>query len=204
MNDPLSETTPRRSPVQAWLLISVFFLPLLAAFLLHYVGDGWRPAGSTNHGDLVQPVRSLPRVELHTAEGAKLDTQSLQGKWNVVYIGDGRCDALCREALVLTRQTRFALNDDMSRVQRVFLATGNCCDRPYLDAQHTDLITARIDDAAGQQFLSAFPDGAASGQQGRIYVIDPLGNLMMSYAPQAPRKGLLEDLRKLLKLSHIG
>jgi hypothetical protein len=34
--------------------------------------------------------------------------------------------------------------------------------------------------------------------------VDPLGNLMMSYSPQAPRKGLLEDLKKLLKLSHIG
>jgi hypothetical protein len=39
---------------------------------------------------------------------------------------------------------------------------------------------------------------------GRIYIVDPLGNLMMSYAPDAPQKALLEDLKKLLKLSHIG
>jgi cytochrome oxidase Cu insertion factor (SCO1/SenC/PrrC family) len=37
-----------------------------------------------------------------------------------------------------------------------------------------------------------------------FYIIDPLGNLMMSYSRAAPPQGLLEDLRKLLKLSRIG
>jgi len=39
---------------------------------------------------------------------------------------------------------------------------------------------------------------------GRIYLIDPLGNLMMSYSPRSEPKGILSDMKKLLKLSHIG
>ena len=39
---------------------------------------------------------------------------------------------------------------------------------------------------------------------GRLYLVDPLGNLMMSYERGAPVKGLLDDLKKLLNLSHIG
>jgi hypothetical protein len=35
-------------------------------------------------------------------------------------------------------------------------------------------------------------------------VVDPLGNLMMSYDARNDPHGLLEDLRKLLRLSHIG
>jgi len=136
--------------------------------------------------------------------GEALEMQKLHGKWTVVYVGDGACDTRCREALVLTRQTRLALNQDLDRVQRLFLVSGHCCDRTYLQTEHADVLTASVEDAAGQQLLAAFPQGAAAAQQGRIYIIDPLGNLMMSYAPDAPRKGLLEDLKKLLKLSHIG
>ena len=121
----------------------------------------------------------------------------------MLYVGDGRCDGRCRAALVLMRQTRLALNADMTRVQRIFLATGNCCDRAYLEAEHPDLAVALADNDAGAQLLAAFPDRPEADAS--IYVIDPLGNLMMRHAPEPPpAKGLLEDLRRLLKLSHIG
>ena len=201
----VTDKAARNSRLKAWVLVAAFFAPLLLAFLLYYGGShfgtgAWRPAGSTNRGDLIHPARPLPAFELTTTNGAKLDTQTLQGKWNVIYVGDGTCDERCREALVLMRQTRLALNDDMTRVQRLFLATANCCDQAYLDTEHAGLITAAAATPAAQQLLATFP-GAG---QGRIYIVDPLGNLMMSYGPDAPQKGLLEDLKKLLKLSHVG
>jgi hypothetical protein len=49
------------------------------------------------------------------------------------------------------------------------------------------------------------PDNASAGANAEhIYLIDPLGNLMMSYAPDAKPKGMLEDMKRLLRLSHIG
>lgn len=166
----------RQSRAQIWIVLGVFFVPLALAFLMYY-GGSWRPTGSTAHGELISPPRPLAGDLWHD-------------KWTLVYVGDGRCDGQCRAALVLMRQTRLALNADMSRVQRVFLATGNCCDRAYLDEQHPGLIVALADNEA---------------DAGYIYIVDPLGNLMMRHAPEAPpAKGLLEDLRRLLKLSHIG
>jgi len=177
------------SRAQIWIVLGVFFVPLVLAFLMYY-GGGWRPAGSTNHGELISPPRPLSGDIWH-------------GKWTLVYVGDGRCDGQCRAALVLMRQTRLALNADMSRVQRVFLATANCCERAYLDEQHPGLIVAPADNEAGASLLATIPDTPAV--DGYIYIVDPLGNLMMRHAPAAPpAKGLLEDLRKLLKLSHIG
>lgn len=195
MNTP--EPT-RRSRNQLFLLIAVFFAPLAVAFALYY--GAWRPMGATNHGELISPPRPLPTAALVAADGAALDEDFLLGRWSLVYIGEGACDARCREALTLMRQTRLALGDDMPRVQRVLLATGNCCDASYLAAEHTGLVVGRTDSQAGSAMLEAFPDAAS----GRIYIVDPLGNLMMSYAPAAPPKGLLEDLKKLLKLSRIG
>ena len=197
MNTPVG----RRSRAQVWILLAVFFVPLALAFLLYYGSGGWRPSGSTNHGELISPPRPLPGVTLPTPGGPPLAPETWHGKWTLLYVGDGRCDGRCRAALVLMRQTRLALNADMTRVQRIFLATGNCCDRAYLDAEHPDLAIALADNDAGAQLLAAFPDTTDNF----IYVIDPLGNLMMRHVPEPPpAKGLLEDLRRLLKLSHIG
>ena len=194
----------RRSRAQVWIVVALFFAPLALAFLLYYGGSGWRPPGSTNHGELISPPRPMPSVALPTPGGAPMAAETWHGKWTLLYVGDGRCDGRCRAALVLMRQTRLALNKDMTRVQRIFLATGNCCDRAYLDAEHPGLTLALADNDAGATLLAAFPD-AGPATDGSIYVVDPLGNLMMRHQPEPPpAEGLLEDLRKLLKLSHIG
>ena len=39
---------------------------------------------------------------------------------------------------------------------------------------------------------------------GTIFIVDPLGNLMMRYDVRQDPKGLREDLKNLLELSHIG
>ena len=192
---------------QVYILIGVFFAPLILAFILYY-GLGVRPPGSTNKGDLIHPAVPLPEVTLPSGSTGVGDQQLpanfLRGKWSMVFIGDGACDNRCREALTLMRQTRIALNDNMTRVQRVFLITGNCCDSNYLDQEHRGLLLARIDTPEGRTLLETFPDGAGAVSHGRIYLVDPLGNLMMKYEPNAPQKALLDDMKQLLKLSHIG
>jgi cytochrome oxidase Cu insertion factor (SCO1/SenC/PrrC family) len=205
MNRPVdpSPSRPTASRKQIWILIGAFVAPLALAFLLYY-GVGVRPSGTTNKGDLIQPAVPLPEVELPGASDQKLAADALRGKWSMVFIGDGACDPRCREALTLMRQTRLALGDKMERVQRVFLITGNCCDQAYLEAEHGGLLLGRIDNSAGKTLLETFPDAAQAAGLGRIYLVDPLGNLMMKYDADAPQKGLLEDLKKLLKLSHIG
>lgn len=204
MNRPAEAASPpARSRKQIWILIGAFFAPLALAFLLYY-GLDIRPHGSTNKGDLIHPPVTLPEVELPGTANQTFAAGALRGKWSMVYIGEGACDERCREALTLMRQTRLALGDDMSRVQRVFLVSGNCCDEAYLNAEHDGLLLGRIDNPSGQTLLETFPDAARAISLGRIYLVDPLGNLMMKYEPDAPQKGLLEDLKKLLKLSHIG
>jgi cytochrome oxidase Cu insertion factor (SCO1/SenC/PrrC family) len=208
MNAPIDTTGdpaghPLRSRKQVWILIGVFFAPLVLAFVLYY-GLDVRPAGSTNKGDLINPAVTLPEVTLPGFGDQKLPANILRGKWTMVFIGDGACDNRCRDALTLMRQTRLALNDDITRVQRLFLVSGNCCDSNYLDQEQRGLLLGRIDTPEGKTLLETFPDGAQAPSHGRIYLVDPLGNLMMKYEPDAPQKALLEDLKKLLKLSHIG
>ena len=205
MNAP-DPNAVRRGRRQLLLLAALFFVPLAVAFWMYYGPTGWRPSGDASKGDLIDPARPLAALALTTPDGTQTSPDFLRGKWSMVYVGDGLCDDRCRKALYLTRQSRIALNKDMDRVQRVFLVTGRCCDRGFLAQEHPDLVVARVDDDASAALLEPFPTygGVPLADGGRIFIVDPLGNLLMSYAPTAPDKALLTDMKKLLRLSHIG
>jgi hypothetical protein len=125
-------------------------------------------------------------------------------KWSLVYIGDGRCDEACRNALYVMRQTRLSLNNEMSRVERVFLATTLCCSQDFFAHEHPGMLVFDVtnaSDAAARSLLSTFP---VDERERTLFIVDPLGNLMMRYDVRQNPKGLLQDLKKLLSLSHIG
>ncbi|HET9106078.1 MAG TPA: hypothetical protein VFN79_02700 [Steroidobacteraceae bacterium] len=188
-------------------LAALFLAPLLAAVWLYY-GTGWRPAGHVNHGQLISPPRPLPRLDLPLvrldAGGGELSRSGntlFRGTWTLAYVGDGRCDAACRRTLYVMRQTQLALGTDMTRVSRVFLVTGNCCAKAYLAREHAGITVLDATGAPGKELLGAFPRGRRAYS---LYIVDPLGNLMMRYDVRRDPRGLLIDLRRLLALSDIG
>ncbi len=189
-------------------LAALFILPLVASFWLYY-GTSWRPAGHVNHGELIQPPRPLPRVDLPRVALAGDTARELAGasptlfrsKWTLVYVGDGSCDASCRGTLYVMRQTRLALGTEMTRVARVFLVTADCCAKDYLAREHAGITVLDAAGAPGARLLGAFPAGDRAHS---LFVVDPLGNLMMRYDVRRDPGGLLVDLRRLLQLSQIG
>jgi hypothetical protein len=181
----------------------MFFAPLGLAFYLYYGHGTWRPGGRVNAGDLIEPPRPLPALMLPLWGAGTTDPQFLNGKWTLLYVQQGRCDDECLRHLYDTRQVRLALDREMNRVQRVFIADSDCCDMKELQAAHPDLIAIRAS-AADEPLLALLPSHAGAVYSQRIYLIDPLGNLMMSYAADAKPKGMLEDMKRLLRLSSVG
>ena len=189
-------------------LAALFLLPLALAFFTYY-GTGWRPGAHVNHGQLITPARPLPTVALPALAGTGVATGRTPGpqappfrrRWSLVYVGAGGCDADCREALYVMRQTRLALDNDMTRVERVFLASDACCDPAFLAREHAGLQVLDASGPAARPLLAEFP---AAGREHMLFIVDPLGNLMMSYDARTSPRGLLEDLKKLLALSHVG
>jgi hypothetical protein len=183
-------------------LALLFFAPLGLAFYMYYGHSAWHPGGRVNAGELVEPARPLPALALPRLGSGNTEPNFLKGKWTLLYVVSGPCTEGCRTRLYDTRQVRLALDRDMNRVQRVFIADADCCDAQFLHEQHPDLITIRANTAAAP-LLSLLP-GQGGVSTPRVYVIDPLGNLMMSYAGDAAPKGILEDMKRLLRLSSIG
>lgn len=196
---------------QRRILIGValmFFAPLALSFYLYY-GKHWHPGGRVNAGELIDPARPLPALALPLAAppgdsaAAQTNPQFLKGKWTLLYVQHGRCGDECLRALYDTRQVRLALDREMHRVQRVFIGDGDCCDLQQLLAAHPDLIAIRAG-SADEPLLASLPQQSGSIDPHRVYLIDPLGNLMMFYPADAKPKGMLEDMKRLLRLSSIG
>lgn len=193
------------------VLAALFLAPLVLAFFTYY-GTGWRPSAHVNHGRLFTPAAPLPDVALQridlddrtmagAAAGSSAVSPVFRVHWSLVYVGDGSCGAPCREALYVMRQARLALNTDMTRVERVFLVVGGRCDRDFLAREHGGL---QVLDASAPQALRLIARFPAEGREHTLFVVDPLGNLVMSYDARNDPRGLLQDLQKLLRLSHIG
>ncbi len=186
------------------LLAGLFLVPLALAFFTYY-GSSWRPSRAVNHGVLISTVRALSAVSLPQvlpAPAAAAKTPALfRDQWSLVYVGSGACEADCRQGLFVMRAARLALNNDMTRVAQVFLVTGDCCAREFLAREHPGLRVLDAQGAAAEPLLRAF---GAEDRAHALFVVDPLGNLMMRYDARQNSRGLLEDLQKLLRLSHIG
>lgn len=198
MPAPPQTLTPGR---RAMLLATALLLmPFAVAFGLYWFE--WRPASTGNYGELIQPPRPLPPGGLAEASGAPLPTAGLHGKWLLVLAGDGPCDAACAQQIRLMRQIQVSLNKEMGRLRRVWLSAGAAADPalPELRRQYPDLVVAVPPDGDGGAAWRAALDGATY----RLYVVDPLGNVMMRYAPDADPTRVRKDLERLLKYSWVG
>ena len=175
-------------------------MPLAAAIWL-YFSSGWRPGGGAEHGTLIDPPHALPDTPLVLADGSAAAADALRSGWLLVFVEDAACAERCRAALIEMRQARLALDKDAGRVRRVLLHAGTCCETGF-GSDEPDLLVLAAAGPAGAGLRARFPP-AAGGERG-IYIVDPHGNLMMSYPASGAASGILKDLERLLRLSHIG
>jgi hypothetical protein len=190
-----------RGRIQFLLLALLFIGPLAAAWMLYFGLQGWKPQGSTNHGVLIQPPVALPEARI--ADSGPDDSDGdLHGRWTMLYLDGGDCGEDCLRALDLSARVRLALGRRMVRVQRVYIAEGPGA-LPDLPESQADLMIASGSRPDLAPLLGALPtDLPRDGSE--ILLVDPLGNLMMRFTLDADARGMLEDIRKLLRLSRIG
>jgi hypothetical protein len=173
----------------------IFVLPFTIAATLHLLNV--HPS-SHSYGELVNPPKPLQFSALHDAKGNAIESKQWLKKWSIVTVEAGACAEPCQAQIHLLKQVNIALDKDAKRVQRVLIAP-NTAVFDLLQKQYPDLMIVSGADAATTQFAAQF-----SGATGRVYLVDPLGNLMMSYPADMNPKGMLTDLKKLLKNSWAG
>jgi cytochrome oxidase Cu insertion factor (SCO1/SenC/PrrC family) len=182
------------------LLIALIFLgPLVVAAWLYFAGQGLQPTGRTNAGTLLEPIVSLDEAvgpgRLSAATRGESD-----GHWVIVYVNPARCDEACGQTLYRMRQSRLMLGRDMTRLVRLFLHGEIAPDTVLLETEHEGLIAAR-DAALADALERKRPADLAPGG---LYLIDPLGNLVIYFAAGLAPEDMVGDIEHLFDLSRIG
>jgi len=190
----------RRSRLVLILIALLFAAPVISAWVAWQLAVTGGVGSTTNAGVLVQPARPLTMVPLRDTAGEPLSGDLLGGRWSYVLLAGEGCDKACLESLFVTRQVRISVNKDMQRVRRVLLLRQAPAKLAELRAAHPDLVIALADEPAWRTLADQFTASGAAA----FYLVDPLGNLMMRYPATVPPKGVLMDLRRLLKASQLG
>jgi hypothetical protein len=182
---PDAERTRRLGRIKLLALASFFMLPVAAGYLAY---SWWTPEQGSNYGELLPP---------HALEDATI--AALKGKWVLVQFDSGACDVYCEQKHYYMRQVRRAQGKDQLRVERLWLVTDRAAPRKdLLDAISGTRIEQGVSRRLADQF--AVPGEAVN----HIYVVDPLGNLMMRFPRDPDPRRMIKDLQRLLKASQIG
>jgi hypothetical protein len=194
-----AQNTPRpRGRLKLLLVLLACAAPVLASYFTYYV---IRPEGRVNYADLIEPQRPVLDLPLTTTEGVTETLASVRGKWILVVMGAPSCDASCEQSLYNIRQVRLTTGRERERVLRLWLLTEPGDPPAELLAKHEGLIIGR---AAPEALSERFPAATGSRVEDHIYIIDPLGNLMMRFPARADPSRMKKDLNKLLRASRVG
>ena len=172
-----------------WLVALVCLGPFAVALFIYYgpLGLSWLPQLPGSRELLREPV-PLPQ-EWRGAEVSS-DAEAPHA-WQLIYARMTPCEQQCAHHLGRLLQVQLALGRDQARVQRVVWHTGSL---PQPDDRQ--LAAHALDDAVGRAVVDAL--GAERLGEGRVYVADPRGFVVLSYPPDVEQKELLRDLKRVL------
>ena len=187
-----------------WKMIAVLLVcaaPVIASYFTYYV---IRPEGRRNYGELITPQRPLPVVATTDLNGKPGELALLKNQWLLINVAGAACDAACQQRLYFQRQLRESLGKGKDRLERVWLIPATP-DAASIDTRlRPALAEATVLRVAAGVLAQWLP--AAEGQriEDHLYVVDPLGNLMLRFPANMDAAGAAKakrDLDRLLRAS---
>lgn len=179
MND--AQAKGRRTLI---LIALMFALPIVGAMYM-YFSDTAIPVANTAKGELIDPP-------------VQLSEDTFKKVWTLLVASGNECDQTCLDSLISIRQVRLSLGPKMTRMQTVFLPGDAAAIRPGMTNDFPKLIVVKPDwSQQTRAEMGAFDNG-------QIFLVDPLGNMMLSYPAETDMGDIRKDVAHLLKLSGIG
>lgn len=183
--------------IKLLLLFGALVLPTVLAYL-SYGGLNWRPAAHKNYGDLLPPT-PLRHPAATSMKDALPGFDQTHGKWVLIYVGPSTCAEACRKSLYYMRQARILQDAERHRIELAWVLTDAGSVEPTLPQAIPGLHVWRPADAA---FIRQFPVERVSVSH--LYLVDPLGNLILRFPAPPDAKRMTKDIKLLLKASQIG
>jgi len=201
MSDPLSRSVRNRKRLTLIALMALFLSPVIAAWL-------WTPDTFRNRGELIDPPRPLVNIQMISADGSNVDLATLFGRWTYVFFVEAGCDESCKQLADAIERVRLSQGKNEKRV-RIMVITLNPDSLVSLEEIRLIMpktIVLGISASKKKQLLRQFmlQGGESMSQSGRVFLVDPMGNLMMNYSAKTDPTDLRKDISRLLRASRIG
>ena len=193
----------KRNPYTVWFVVIAFVAPVVLAYVMFFFVE---VKSFVNHGEILNPIVHISSFKLTDEANKIIPKAELTYKWRLIsFVGKG-CDRACENRLYDTRQIHTSLGKDQHRLIRMFIhlePAGEALVK-LIDATHENVIHVNGDVNTIKEVLGINIRDDASITNNEIYIMDPMGNVMMRFTQDQPNKELLFDLKKLLKASQIG
>jgi hypothetical protein len=185
------------------LLAAVCAAPVIASYLVYYV---FKPAGgTTSYGALIEPQRPIPAdLVVRDESGHPMRLDALKGKWLMVSVDTSACGEACVKKLYFMRQVRATQGAERDRVINVWLRTDDGAMPDAVMQAYPDTRKLIAPPAVLSAWLPLDAKVPGDSRADHIYLVDPNGNLMMSFPRDPDPSRIKKDLTKLLKWSGIG
>jgi hypothetical protein len=200
-NHSLSDQEMQRKGRKVLLLMLIFFVvPIIVVIMMYRLN--WTPSG-LSIGQLVTPARLLNSPDGIQDHASKILKPTFwKEKWSIVYVA-AECEKTCQAKLRNMRQLHVSLYKDIDRAQRVLITTTQ--NVSTIKSDFPDLIIINQPVVNVTKFSLQFDIDHENALMGnRLYLVDPLGHLMMSYPPKVPLGDVRKDVSRLLRYSWAG
>lgn len=196
MTDNPTRSRPR-GQLKLLAISAVVFGPILVAGLMAHFQVGI-PQDHSNKSDLVEPTIQVDDWQLTAAP------VGYGASWRLLVTSPDDCAEACQQLVHEARQINVAVGREADRVEHM-LATGSALStsqQQQLEKRFPRLQQAELSPSAYSNSLQPLP---AAWQQGpQLWLVDPLGRVVLHQNASEPGKYLLDDLKRLLKLSKVG
>jgi len=199
-NSTVKNATSKKSPFALWMLMLTFAVPIVAAYTYFFFGDR---DSTSNHGDFIVPVIDIEALRLQDKENNTIPREGLTHKWRMIYIVGKNCNDSCNKGLYHMRQLNIALGKNQGRFQHMMIHT-DAMDNDFEQLVKTEHQAALHSYASMEALIKIFPSIETGIPPDSIYIMDPIGNIMMRFNSEISPKFILKDLNRLLKISQIG
>lgn len=204
-----NKTQQQRGRWKLLMVLAVCAAPMIFSYFAYYVV---KPSARNNFGALIDPrAHPIPALKATTLDAQPASLDAFKGKWIMLKVGPSACAKDCMDQMFAIQQLRSMQGKEMERIERVWLITDGAPLETMLIRQLDGVHMLRAPGAVVASWLPVEQGGKAVDS---IFLIDPLGNLMMRFPPVPAGAAeadkvkhyarIKKDIGKLLKASAIG
>jgi protein SCO1/2 len=186
-----------------WIALASLMLVVFVAAVLSFVNK----SNQTFHGSQIAPPMLAPDFTLTSQSSTPMSLSDFQGKYVLLFFGYTNCPDICPATMGVLMQVKNRLEDQANNVQILFITTDPAHDTPQVLEKFISRFDPSFIGLTGTETelelvwadygVTVMDNGTTHSS--RVYLIDPDGNIPLTYPSANSVEDITADLTRLFK-----